>query len=823
VRSPAVLPTFALAAGIAVGIFLYPRPVSHTFFLLSATLGWFGAASALARRWVRVFLAVTAVNYVLLGIALGAKANDEAVHAPLGTLFDRHVAPGEYQLFATIEGTLRADAAMGPSGVSLSLDVDRIVFDGGHRTTSGGALIGVGGALAPGRISQWRAGRRVRMPAMLRRPAVYLDPGVGDSVRALAWKGTSLVGSTKSGGLIEVLARGSPLSEALAAGRAAVRDAIDLTVAPWSARSSSVVTAILIGDRAGLDEEMQRQLQEAGTYHVIAISGGNIAILAGLCVALLRACRCGPQASAVVTIFILAVYALVIGGGSSVLRATLMAAIYFAGRAADQRGSPVNIAAVSAAVLFYFAPLEIVDAGFALTFGATIGLLVGMPTVWRARRGPRWISAGAALLAASVCVEIALLPVSAFIFSRVTAAGLLLNFAAVPLMTLVQTTGMAAVALVQVSPRGALWAGYAAHLGVRGILASAALVDRWPLMGRMVVRVPPPSLWLMAAYYGALALTLMVRARRGRAICAAVVVACGWWIVAAPAFSFPTALIDGFTRSTEGRALLRVTFLDVGQGDAAVVQFPGGRTMSIDAGGAAGGTFDIGSRVVSPAFWALGVRRLDYLSLSHGDPDHIGGAGALLRDFHPAEVWEGVPVPPHELTNRLKALAARAGVPWRTLQAGDALSIGDVRLTVHHPPPPDWERQKVRNDDSEVLEIRYGGVSVVFTGDIGGDVERSIAASFDRAPIRILKAPHHGSASSSSMDFLRALNPAVAVVSAGRGNPFGHPAPLVLDRYRAIDAAVYRTDLDGAVTVETDGTTVSLRTFTNRRLTLRAR
>jgi competence protein ComEC len=148
------------------------------------------------------------------------------------------------------------------------------------------------------------------------------------------------------------------------------------------------------------------------------------------------------------------------------------------------------------------------------------------------------------------------------------------------------------------------------------------------------------------------------------------------------------------------------------------------------------------------------------------------------------------------------------------------MSFGDVDVVAHHPPHPEWERQRVRNDDSEVIELRYGGVSVVFTGDISREVERVIATGFHRAPIRIVKVPHHGSATSSSPIFVDTLRPDVAVISAGRGNPFGHPVPVVLARYRDVGAAIYRTDHDGAVTVETDGTTVRVRTFTGRSLTL---
>ena len=142
---------------------------------------------------------------------------------------------------------------------------------------------------------------------------------------------------------------------------------------------------------------------------------------------------------------------------------------------------------------------------------------------------------------------------------------------------------------------------------------------------------------------------------------------------------------------------------------------------------------------------------------------------------------------------------------------------------MHHPPPPDWERQRVRNDDSEVIEIRYGGVSFVFTGDIGREVEHDDRPHHSsRRAIRILKVPHHGSATSSSMEFLRALRPDIAVISDGRGNPYGHPVPAVaraLSRHRRGDlsAPIWTAPSRSKPT----GTPFDVRTFTNRRLTLR--
>ena len=140
---------------------------------------------------------------------------------------------------------------------------------------------------------------------------------------------------------------------------------------------------------------------------------------------------------------------------------------------------------------------------------------------------------------------------------------------------------------------------------------------------------------------------------------------------------------------------------------------------------------------------------------------------------------------------------------------------GHVRIRVLHPPVPDWERPRVRNDDSVVLEVTCGDVALLLTGDISGDVERQIAAQITPARMRILKVAHHGSRTSSSPGLLESWRPQIALISAGRGNTFGHPTPEVLDRLEAIGARVYRTDRDGQITVESDCRSVSVGTFRN--------
>jgi competence protein ComEC len=260
---------------------------------------------------------------------------------------------------------------------------------------------------------------------------------------------------------------------------------------------------------------------------------------------------------------------------------------------------------------------------------------------------------------------------------------------------------------------------------------------------------------------------------------------------------------------------MRVTIIDVGQGDAALVQTPSGHALLVDAGGTARPA-DIGTRIVTPAIWALGARRLDWLAVTHADIDHIGGALAVVADLNPREIWEAVPVPASAERLALWNEARAHDIVWRQVVAGHHLDVGGVAIDALHPPAPDWERQRVRNDDSMVLGVRFGEVEILLAGDAGAEFESRAVTGRSPAPLRVLKVAHHGSRTSSSEPFLRAVRPHLALISAGRGNPFGHPSPDVLSRLGELDAMVFRTDLDGAIRIETDGRRVDVRTEAGR-------
>lgn len=810
-RWPAALPAISFLAGTALG---WRAPELAVWPVAAAgALAW--AASLAALTWTSRYIiaATAAAGFASAGMLLGAHATREAAHTSLAAWYEARGSDPRAAEVAVVTGRLRRDALPAEYGARLLIEVEQVRARGRSIPLGGGLRVAVGGRFVAERIDRWVAGRRVRMPVLLRRAPRYLNPGVADQERRMAWRGVALLGSVKSALLVEVVERGKPWHEAAGAARAFVRRVIGRAVGAHDARSAGVVTAVLIGDRAGLDADTRRRLQAAGTYHVIAISGGNIAILTGVLLGVLRVAGAPPRIAAGGVILCLLAYWQIVGSEQSVARATVVAVTLLAARAVDHRTPPLNTLAWAAVCLVAAAPLAILDAGFLLTFGATLGILAGVPRMLdlcrerlaaRSRSARAVVLTLAGLLAATVCAELALLPVAASAFSRITAAGLVLNFVAIPLMTVTQLAGMLAVAAAAVSPALAELCGYIAHLATVGIVDSARLVDVFPQLTR---RVPAPDALVTAGYYCGWVLVFAAGGRPAvRVAGCGLVLAAGLGIVAGLG---PRSLLH---RPCPGDAELRVLFLDVDQGDATLVRFPTGQSLLVDAAGSVRGRSAVGERVVAPVLWRAGVRRLDYLAVTHGDPDHAGGAEAVIADFRPREVWEGVPVPGSERMRRIAAAAREAGAAWRTLQAGDALRVGEVEVVVRHPPPPAWERPRVRNDDSLVLELRHERVSILLPGDIGADVEAQLGPLLPRSPLRVLKTPHHGSRTSSSAAFVAATAPAVAVVSAGRENRFGHPDPAVVQRYAAAGTAVLETARSGAIDVCSDGERLHIRT-----------
>jgi competence protein ComEC len=794
VRHAIVAPVVALAAGIVAGVAWCPAPYAAA---VGTVIAWACSLVAVCRDARTAMLALVLCGWTLAGVALGSVAERDARAPRLVDAVHRLATDGGVRLV----GLLREDAVRTPAGVALVVDVESVESSPRGLDVSGGVRLTVLGELAPRQIAEWAAGRRVRLTARLREPARYFNPGVPDHRLSLARRGIVLVGTVKSAALVDVVELGSTVDEFSFAIRQHVRRTVASLVGRLSSQSAAIVTAVLIGDRAGLDDRLERQMQEAGTFHVIAISGGNIAVFVVCLLAVARALRLTWRVGLAVSAVGLLLYGTIATGGSSVSRAIVCALVYLAALSVDQRSGAPSALAIAALIILSVSPLAVLEAGFLLTFGATIAILIAARRVRFAENRPM-LRVAATVVLASLATEFGLLPIAAWFFYRVSFAGLLLNLAAVPLMTIVQIGGLATVGLSALSADIGALAAWVPHLAAEGLVRSAALVEyvRWTTW-----RTPPPPWWLIGGYYLVLAGWVTRSRWVGRTVpyhrlSAVLITACSLGVA--------ILVVSGPIQATLPGGL-RLTVLDVGQGDSTVVQAPNGQTLVIDAGGLGGQTrFDIGERIVAPALWSLGVRRLEGLVVTHGDPDHIGGAPALVEIFRPRRLWEGIPVPRHAPMSHVIRTAVANGVHHHAARAGDEVRVGGVSISVLHPPAPDWERQRVRNDDSIVLDVRYGDVSIILPGDIGADAERSLIPRLRPARTRVLKVAHHGSATSTSAEFVAALRPQIAIVSCGRENRYGHPAPVVLGRLQEAGVAIFRTDQHGAVTLQTDGSRV---------------
>jgi competence protein ComEC len=779
--SVGLLGSSVFVAGTAAGVLSdvgVPIIVASTIIVVVLAMLW--------PHRIRLVLALACA-----GTAMGATARADVLR-PLPVDW---IAGGP----VTRAGMLQSDAVVTPSGVRVDLIID------GWRVRAT-----VTGTLAGATYTDWIAGRTFVAPIRLRRPDIVRNPGSPSERWQTLTRRFDFIGTIKSGALVDVQP-GPWRSEAAARVRAHVRRTTTTWLAPYAPSTQAVVTAILIGDRAGLDEAVVRRLQAAGTFHVIAISGGNVAMLTMACFLGLRLLSRSHRVPVVITIGVVAAYGAVVGSEASVTRAVAAAITYLCLRLVSLPPRPVNLLMMVAVICVLRDPMTVIDVGAWLSFGATFGLIVVLPqllmtagvtTMGRVRR----LILAACL--ATAAAEIVIVPITAGVFARVGIAGLLLNLVAIPAMVVAQFAGMALCVLVLVSSTAAGAAAALAHLATRVLLGSSAALDFAPWLSW---RVPSTSLWWTVAYYGAVALALWwIRPRWRRAAVVAAAVIAGV-IVSSPFVS----------QRRPAPGWLRISVLDVGQGDAILVQTPNRRALLMDAGGSPAGTFDVGGRVVTPAVWALGERRLDWLALSHGDLDHIGGARRVLDDLSPGEVWEGIAVESSEEIQHLRAAAQAQRITWRRVLAGHELDVGAVQMTVRHPARPDWQRVRVRNDDSLVLEVRYGDVAFLLTGDAGPEFE---TAPLDTrrvgAPprIRLLKVAHHGSRSSTTNRFLDAFDPRIALISAGAHNLFGHPAEEVLSRLAGRDVHTFRTDRHGAVIVETDGRQVRVRPIVGGRL-----
>ena len=557
--------------------------------------------------------------------------------------------------------------------------------------------------------------------------------------------------------------------------------------------NAALARALLIADTRALDPAVRDRYAAAGLVHVLSISGLHVAIIALAVELLCRAARLPPRPASITTMALVAVYIAIIGAPAPAVRSAVMLGVTAVGRLVQRNTSPWASLAIGGGAPLV-APRTVFDLGWQLSVLGMAGLVASgalARRLIRTERRQRWRAQLATALLASVVASLVTGPLVAWHFGRLSLVAPVANLLASPIVTVLQPTLFLALALTEL-PAAARFVADAASPLLWALDMVASVAARLP---HAAVAVSPTLATAVVASLGVLALIVACVSRhagRSAAIGMASIAAMAW----SPLVPLPSGGME-------------LHMIDVAQGDAVAIRTPRGRWILVDAGRAWRGG-NAGRATVIPYIRRHGGAVAAFV-LTHPHADHAGGAATVVSATRPEVFWDGAYVGTSDTYRDALIAAAHAGVPWERVRPGHRRDIDGVHLEFLAPDSA-WARElDDPNEASVVVRARYGSVRFLLVGDAEREEEAWLLAR-DSLALRadVLKVGHHGSSTSTTPTFLRAVRPSIALVSVGAGNTYGHPSPGVLGALAANGATVLRTDRLGNVVVRTNGSTLEI-------------
>ena len=674
-----------------------------------------------------------------------------------------------------------------------------------------------------------RYGKHLTLTGVLHRPQTKRNPGGFDYQAHLSRQG--ILGIIDTKGLVRIGEQGGfPPLRWIETLRLRTERLIDIIYTQTEVETpplepslhAQLLKGILLGKRSDVPTETLELFRNSGTFHVLAVSGLHVGLVAMFCYFGFSLFRFPQKILCLLTIIAVLIYACLIGFRPSVFRASLMAILFLFATLIDRDADLFNLLSFAALVLLLLNPQQLWDVGFQLSFVAVASIVYFVPRMekplhrlWERAEGSPSESEDSVLTKfrkvaikwvvlsylVTFAAQIGTGPLIAYHFFRAYPLGIIVGPFAVGLVSLIVAVGMASVCV------GFIWLPFAKLFGLLNDTIISLFLTLIGMFGQVwgIVKLTPPTLGLFVLY-----MAFCLGITHWRAVYRQ------WKVASLIGLSVVTIWVWDAAIHEKGR-LLEVITLDVGQGDAAIVRFPDNRTILIDGGIQRSYydkqkrkrfEYDVGERIIEPYLDFHGIRKLDMVLLTHPDLDHGGGLAYILQNFKVERMLGISDMPIDSQTHRrLYAIVKARNIPYSFPYAGEIEFTSTATLNLLHPIDASSTNllDTDKNDDSLVMKITYGEVDILFTGDIGKKAESRLIASGQDLRSEILKVPHHGSRTSSSAPFLDAVQPRCAIFSLGQGNRYRFPHADVVARYRERECPMLRTDVAGAITLRTDG------------------